>query len=371
MKQFQFLIMASVIILAACNPVSSEEGVVKIGFIGAMTGPIAKYGSYEAVSLGIDDLNAAGGINGKQVKLIAEDGKCNSNDAVTAVNKLIHVDKVKFILGGHCSPESVAIAPIVEENKVIMLASITTSPYLSDMGDYVFRTSPVNTHQVPLIADAAKKLNLLKLAVVYEETQYAEPIAKALKEAFPKDGGVIVMYESYVPGEADFRTIVTKVKNSGADAVFLSPQSPDAAALLLKQLKELDVRIKVFGNDILGNSASFEENKVLHEGVIFPGPLFDEDMSDTKDFIEKYKTKYNVDGLPFGFWTAEAYDGVFILADAIAKHGEDTEAIKEYLYSIKDYDGVSGKIGIDENGDGIRTYKLSIVKNGQIVDYTQ
>jgi len=131
---------------------STTKGPIKIGFIGAMSGPFTKYGAFEAVNLAVEEINKAGGINGRKIILVAEDGKCDGKEAVNAVNKLINIDKIKIILGGHCTPESLAIAPIVEQNKVIMLASITTSPGLTHAGDYVFRTSPVSTVQSEIIA---------------------------------------------------------------------------------------------------------------------------------------------------------------------------------------------------------------------------
>ena len=122
--------IALAIVLAGCGiqninqQQQATKEPIKIGFIGAMTGQFTKYGSYQAVQLAIDNINKNGGIKGTPVKLIAEDGKCDPNTAVTAMNKLIDVDQVKVVLGGHCTPESAAIAPIAEKNKVIMLAAI-------------------------------------------------------------------------------------------------------------------------------------------------------------------------------------------------------------------------------------------------------
>jgi len=139
--------------------------------IGAITGPVAKYGSYEAVTLAVEEINNAGGIKGRKINLIAEDGKCDAKEAVNAANKLINVDGVKIILGGHCTPESLAIAPIAEQNRVIMFASITSTPSLTNMGDYVFRTSPVSVVQSILVANLSyNSLHLRKVAIVYEQT---------------------------------------------------------------------------------------------------------------------------------------------------------------------------------------------------------
>jgi branched-chain amino acid transport system substrate-binding protein len=125
----------------------------------------------------MDEINKAGGIDGKRLQIIFEDGKCTSKDALSAANKLIQVDKVKVILGGHCTPESVAIAPVAEKNKIVMLAGITSTPLLSSAGEYVFRTTSVSTVQSTILAEiAVNKLGGKKFAVIYEQSDFARPI---------------------------------------------------------------------------------------------------------------------------------------------------------------------------------------------------
>jgi branched-chain amino acid transport system substrate-binding protein len=141
------------------------ENSIKIGWISDLSSATSKYGAYEAGMLAVNEINSNGGINGKKIELIVEDGKCDTKEAITAINKLINIDGVKFVLGGHCTAESMAIAPIVEQNKIIMLAAITSTPLLSDAGDYIFRTSSISTVQSDLMAKAAigkgvKKLQL-------------------------------------------------------------------------------------------------------------------------------------------------------------------------------------------------------------------
>ena len=369
------LLALSVAALAGCglqnvNQRQAAKEPVKIGFIGAMTGQFTKYGSYQAVQLAIDDINKNGGINGAQVKLIAEDGKCDPSTAVTAMNKLIDVDQVKVVLGGHCTPESNAIAPVAEINKVIMLAAISASPALTNMGDYIFRTSPVATVQSTMDATLAyNKLGLRKMAIIYEQTDYARPIAEKMKEEFSRLGGKVAVYESYNPGVIDFRTILTKAKDNQVDSIFISPQSPDAGFNLMKQIREMKIKAALFGNDVAGIQANIDKDPAMYEGFILSSPDFNPENPKTKDFIDEYNSKYNTKDLPYGFWTAESYDGAMLIADAIAKNGLDVEKIKQYLYNVKNYEGVSGKISIDSNGDGIREYVTKVVKNGKMVNY--
>ena len=347
---------------------SQSESSIKIGWISDLTGSTAKYGSLVAAKIAVDEINAKGGINGKQIELIVEDGACNTKTALNAIHKLIDVDQVKFVLGGHCTPESVAIAPVVEENKVIMLASITTSPVLTPMGDYVFRTSPVGVVQSDLLSKiAVEEFNYKNIAIVFSQTDYARPIAERMQTGIKQLGANVVLYESFQQNTIDFHSLLVKVQQSKPDMIFVSSQNSDEAYQLLKQMKELNIKVAIFGNDQIYNTKAFGDSK-LNEGVLTSGPAFDLNAPLTKEFVDKYNAAYH-SSLPFGVWTAESYDAVHILANAISASGENPEKVKEYLYNVKDYKGASGSVTIDSNGDGVREYIVRIVKDGQLVPY--
>ena len=340
---------------------------IKIGFIGAMSGGSAKYGAYEAVKLAQDEINAKGGIGGKRLDIVYEDGKCDSKEASTAANKLINIDKVKIILGGHCTPESLVIAPLAEKNKVIMLASITSNPKLTTAGDYIFRTTPISTVQSPIIADLLyNKLKKRNLAIIYEQTDYAKPIAEKLKQEFENKGGLVFVFESYSPGTIDFRTIILKAKDSNADSLFISAQNPDSALNIMKQIKEQGINIQLAGNEGASGQVIIDKIPDLYEGFIAAMPAYDEKNKETEKFIKAYQEKYGQKP-PFGINTAESYDAVYIVSNCLEKFGENIDKIKQCLYGIKDFDGASGIVTIDDNGDAIKEYNARIVKNGSFV----
>ena len=347
----------------------TQPEVIEIGWVSDLTGPVAKWGTIEAARIAVDEINAAGGINGTPIKLIEEDGKCNPTAAHNAAKKLIEADKVKVILGGHCSPESLAIAPLAEANGVVMLAAVTSSPDLTDAGDYIFRTTQVSTAQVPVLAEYMKEQGVRKLGVVYEETSYAQPIAEKMKEVFPTIGEVVA-YESYLPGTRDFRTHLTKLKDSGADAVFFSPQDVQVGTTMIQQMYELGLapQMPIYGNEILAGSYVSEQLGSMTDGIVIGIPGYDETRPEAKEFIAKYTNRYGVETLPFGLYTAESYDSVHILADAIREAGMDPDGIRDYLYTVENYAGASGPVTIDENGDGLRAYMLRKFENGELVD---
>lgn len=347
---------------------AAEASKIKIGWIGAMSGALAKYGSYQSALLAQEDINSLGGVNGVPIELIFEDGKGDGKTAASAAQKLINVDKVKYLIAGHCSPESLAIAPIAENAKVVMLAAITSNPKLTNSGDYIFRITAVSTTHADIeVPYAMDNLGLKSFAIVYEETDYALPPAERFTELVKAKSGRITSEFSYQPGETDFRTIATKIASQKPDAIYLGVQSPESAILFLKQLSTFRYKGKIFGNELTGNAVTTDLNsRNLFEGLIFGEPEFDIQKSPTKSFIEHYKKRFNTEGLPYGIWSAEAYDAPRLLASVIQTCGASVEEVKRCLYSTKDYDGVSGKISIDENGDGLRNYKLKRISDGLI-----
>lgn len=362
------IIVVLIIIFTSQDSTSNES--IKVGYISDLSGSVKKYGAYEAGKLAMDEINAAGGIDGKKLEIIFEDGKCNSKEATNAATKLISIDKVKVILGGHCTPESAAIAPIAEQNKVIMLAGITSSPVMSSKGAYIFRTTSVSTVQSGILADIGiNKLKGKNFGVIYEQTDYARPIAEQFKSEIAARGGAIKVYEGYAPDTNDFKTLLAKVKSAGLDGLLLSPQRPDAGLNIMKQLAELGVKLQLFGNDIIINQTQIDASPTVYEGMIFAAPDYDiVNNAKSKKFNDTFKETFGYVP-PFGIFTAESYDGVYIIADAIKKYGQDTDKIKDYLANLKDYEGASGKITINEKHDGVRAYVPKVVRSAKQVLY--
>lgn len=360
------VVILVIVAITLAGKKDTDGDTIKIGFISDLSGSVKKYGAYEAGKLAMDEINANEGINGKKLEIIFEDGKCNSKEAVNAANKLIQADKVKVILGGHCTPESAAIAPIVEQNKVVMLAGITSSPVLSSRGEYVFRTTSISTVQSGIMADiAVNKLKEKNFAVIHEQTDYARPIAEVFKSEVESRGGTVKIFEGFAPDTNDFKTILAKVKSAGVDGILLSPQRPDAGLNIMKQLGELGIKAQLYGNDIIINQTQIDQSPSLYEGMIFAGPDYDIiNNPKSKKFNDTFKETFGYVP-PFGVFTAESYDGVYIIADAIEKYGLDAEKIKDYLANLKNYEGASGKITINEKHDGVREYVPKIIKSGK------
>ena len=364
------LLLGSLFASALAHAENKNEP-VRIAWIGAMTGPVSKYAAFQAATLALEDINAKGGINGRPLSISFQDGKCQAKDAIDAVNSVIEREHLHFLVGGHCSTESLAMAPVVERQGALMIAASSSSPKLSAAGDHVFRVTAPNLRGIELLVPhILKGSSQRSVAVIYEETEYAQGMAEYFQKLLTEGGGKTPVSLAYKLGEGDFLSFVTRIKSSGAEAVYLSVQSPDSAILFLTKAKQLGLNLPLYGNEISGNAvqSATNESTPYFEGMVFSEPQLPANYPPAEDFTRRYKERFHVDKLPNGFWSMEAYDAVRVLADAITRCGEDVEKVKTCLYQTKDYKGVSGSIGFDSNGDGVRVYGLKVIQAGKILE---
>jgi len=276
-----------VLILTACavqQQQSIEEekelvGTYKIGVMLPLTGDAAAYGISEqrGIKIALDEINAKGGINGRKLEAIYEDSKCNPKDGNAAAQKLVNIDKVKVIIGGACSGETLGAAPITEANKVILISPTASSPDVTNAGDFVFRTYPTDAYAGIIASEYAyNDLQARKAALVTETTDYAQGLRKVFKENFAKLGGEIVVDETYNPEDTDFRTQVTKVKSAEPDLMYIVPQTPAKGLLLLKQMKELGLNQPIVTAEVLIGKKNVVDNPTDLEGIIGVELKFDE-----------------------------------------------------------------------------------------------
>ena len=376
-----FLII-SILILSACAQqqatTTKEEGAMqkemqgsyKIGVMYPLSGDGAAYGLplQATTKIAADEINAKGGINGKKLELIYEDGKCAPKDGNAAAQKLINIDKVKVIIGGACSGETLGAAPLANENKVVMISPSATSPDITTKGgDFVFRLAPSDAYAGIVAAYYAfNDLSAKKAAVISESTDYAQGLRKVFKENFAKQGGEVVADETYNPEDTDFRTQVTKVKAANPDIIYLVPQTTPKGVLLVKQVKEAGVKSQLLTAEVLIGRNVIKDNAADVEGLVGIEQRFDDKAPKAAPVIAKYKQQSGEEP-PFPAFMSSAYDIVYLISDAIAKNGYDGEKIRDYLYAVKDYDGAVGKVTIDKNGDVILAFSIKQVKNGQLV----
>lgn len=232
------IIIALMLILSVgCQKKPAET--LKLGFIGPLTGPAASWGvaQKQGIEIAVEKINAEGGINGKKIEIIYEDSQMESNKAILAMKKLTGVNKVPVVFGETASAQTLAIAPIANSTKTVLISPLSSSSAITDAGDYVFRISPADHFQASIAAEIAADKGYEKGAIIYTNDEWGKGLADAFKEKFINMRGTIVLSEGTEGSERDFRTQLTKVKGTGVDFLYI-PVHPDPAGPLLQQAKE-------------------------------------------------------------------------------------------------------------------------------------
>jgi len=349
---------------------SSSAGPVKLGVVVPLTGDGASYGIpvRRAGELAVEEINNAGGIAGAPIEVVWEDGKCDAKEGTAAGQKLINVDQVKVIFGGVCSSETLAMAPLAEAAKVLVVSPSATSPDITGAGDFIFRTAPSDAAAGSVAAEYAyTKMGAKKAAVISQTTDYAQGLRKIFTTKFAELGGAVVADETYNSGDTDFRSQILKVKTGAPDVVYLLPQSQASGVLLLKQLSANGVDAKRLTAEVLIGRNAVAENKTEMEGLTGIEGWFDEKGELASAMLTNYKTKYNEDA-PFPQFMSNMYSQFFLLKEAVEKTGGmDSEKIRDYFYGLKDWKHALGTLTFDANGDPVGLpYSVKQVTGGEL-----
>jgi branched-chain amino acid transport system substrate-binding protein len=352
------------LLITACVPKAPEEQPpVNIGYLGPLTGEAASYGidTLNGVKLAVEDINAAGGINGRRVELIAEDAQCTGADAASAAQKLVNVDKVVAIMGGQCSGETLAAAPIVEAGKIPMISPVSSSPDVTQAGEFVFRVYPSDALKTKAMAKYLQEQKYTKLAMISENTDFATAFRKAITEQLEE--GVIVFDELVEPNTKDFRTLMARLQDIDFDIFFPNSQSDAVMAAMLQQLREAGLTQQAITHDVGDSVTLLEIAPEASSGLLV---INVPTSGQGTDFETRFTGKFGPAQSTIAF-AAHAYDGMSILAEAIRLVGTEGPALRDALYAMPGYAGLVGTISFDEHGDAVGIpYVLKRFQNGAI-----
>lgn len=344
------IILASFLILSlGCG--KKDEGVIKIGVILPLTGELAEPGNQalNGIELALDLYNKGEGT--KHVKIITEDSKGNPADGVSAINKLINVDNVKLILGDLTSSVTLAIAPIAERNKIVVLAPGASSPDVREAGDYIFRNWASDNFDGEILAKFAfRKLRKKHAAVIFVNNEYGTGLSNAFELTFESMGGEVILNEKYDQGSSDFRAILSKLRaNNLIDCIFL-PGHPRENGFLVRQIREMGLNQTIVSNLSVESPDFFTIAKESSKGIFFSTPAFGASLEDENItyFFERYQNKF---GSKPDVVAGHGYDAANILIHALRLCDFREELVKEQLYQITDFPGVTGKTSFDTYGD--------------------
>jgi branched-chain amino acid transport system substrate-binding protein len=321
-----------------------------VGEYGSLTGSEATFGKStdDGVQLKVEELNSAGGVNGRKIQVKVEDDQSNQTEAATAVQKLIDRDRVVAILGEVASGNSMAAAPICQNRQVPMISPASTNPEVTKKGDYIFRVCFIDPFQGTVMAKfAAQNLKLKHVAILKDQgAPYSTGLAANFTTAFTGLGGTLDDDESYTKDDTDFKAQLTSIKAKNPEAIFI-PGYYTQVGTIARQARDLGITVPLLGGDGWDSPKLFEGAGNALEGCYFSNHYSAEDKRPAiQQFIQAYKARYN--GQTPDAMAALGYDAAGVLADAMRRakslSGPD---LRDAIAQTKEFPGVTGTITID------------------------
>jgi branched-chain amino acid transport system substrate-binding protein len=355
--------------LALAPALRAAEGPIKVGEYGSLTGKEATFGqsSHKGIVMAFEEINAAGGVLGRKLELVAEDNQTKPGESATVAKKLITRDKVVALLGEVSSGRSLEAGPIAQAARIPMIAPAATNPKVTEIGNYVFRVCFIDPFQGTVMAKFAQTdLKAKKVAIISSVSNaYSVGLAKFFRETFTKSGGTVAVEQKYSEGDKDFRAQLTAVKAAGVDAVFV-PGYYTESALIVRQARDLGITVPFFGGD------GWESDKLLEiGGDALNGCYYSTHFSpENRDasvaaFVTKFKARWNNE-TPDAF-AALGYDAARVLADAIKRAGTtEGPKLRDAIAATKDFPGASGNTTIDKDRNASKGATIIAIRNGKL-----
>ena len=351
---------------SGCNKGSGDE--ILIGEFGSLSGSEATFGisSTNGLKLAVEEMNNSGGLLNKKIKLITYDDQGKPSEAQTVVQRLIKNDNVVAVIGEVASSRSKAGAPICQQNKIPMITPASTNPEVTAIGDYIFRVCFIDPFQATVVSKfIINTLKLKRVAILKDvKNAYSTGLSDFFEKEFKTMGGEIGEIQSFQAVDKDFKAQLTSIKAKNPEAIFIPAYYTDVNLISI-QAREIGITVPLIGSDGW-ESEKLTEGKAKDalEGCFFSTHVSTENPDPAiQNFITKYKAKYNSmpDAMSF-----LAYDAGMILFDAMKRAGTtDPEKVKNELAKTKDYNGVTGKISINEQRNAIKPAVILEIKGGQ------
>ena len=356
------LLAGLVSVVVACGEDAGEGNPYRIGVMESLTGTGETYGTvaYRAKIMAMDEINAAGGIDGRRLELVVEDSKCSAQDAISAYNKLTDVDGVKIILGTSCSGAMLGVAPLAEADGVVLFSGLASNPDIADAGDYIFRT------QISDIEVGIRTGNVLwadgirTLATITEGTDYAEGVRRTSVAQFEQNGGRVIAEERFASDTTDFRSQLTKLFNGSPDALHVAPQSEFAAGTIVKQARELGYQGPIYGETITVGRTALDIADDAATGLKAITATADPDNEKAQEVLASFRERYEYLTLPWHL--GSAYDTVYIAAECLKQTNDDQDAdgFRDCLYDITWSGALGDNYSFDADGEVVGLSRAAV-----------
>jgi len=358
------IIIAALVVMLVVTQTEQRHEEIKIGVILTLSGDAAPYGrsAKDAIELGIGEINDGNLLGGKNIYLIYEDDQLDPKTGVSAFKKLVEVNKVSAVIGPLTSSVALAIAPVANERKIVLLSPSASSPSITEAGDYIFRNVASDEFESRVMAQYAyDSLKLRKVGIIHINNDFGVGYRQFFTKYFRDKGGEIPVAEVYEQGSSDFRTQLTKLKASSVEAIYVIGYKE--MGKVLRQAQELGLDVQFLSYSAIEDPDIISQARNSAEGVVYSRQSFD--PNDPTDVVRKFSSSfrkvYNRDP---DAYAALSYDSIMIMANAIADGGPTSEGIKKALYATQDFPGVTGKTSFDANGDVTKSISIKKIENG-------
>lgn len=361
-------------LVAGCGSKGDKD--IKIGMVYELTGNTASYGTSAAngAKLAFKEINASGGVLGKQIKIVSADNKGEPSESANAMSKVISQDKVVAVTGITVSSCGIAASAVAEANKIPYVAAATVNPKVTfdertgKVKEYTFRACFIDSFQGTVGANfALNGLKANKTAIMTDSSSdYSKGLTEIFRSTYVKAGGKIVAEEAYLQKDQDYKPILTKIKAQNPDLLYIPGYYEDVGKII-KQARELGMTIPVLGADAWDSPVLVEMGGAQPlNNTYFTNFYSTEDKNPVSNaFVDAYKKEY---GQTPDSMAAMGYDAAKLLVDAI-KRADSTDAkkIKEALAATKNFSSVSGEMSLNERHDAVRGVVIIELKDGKQV----
>ena len=338
--------------LLACGSEDTETP-YRIGVMESLTGPGETYGvmANQVKQMALDEINAAGGVNGRPLEFVVEDSQCSAQGAIAAYRKLTDVDGVKIILGTSCSGAMLGAAPLAESDGTILFSGLAANPDIATAGDYIFRTQISDVYTGIDTGNTLWADGIRALATITEATDYAEGVRRTSVEQFLKRGGELVAEERFSSDVTDFRTQLEKLFVTNPDALHISPQSEFSAGTIIKQARELGYEGPIYAETVTVGATSMEIAGDAATGLKAITADLDPANGKGQEVVANFRERYGY--IVFPWHMGSAYDTVFIAAECLKQTQDDQDAdgFRDCLYNITWSGAIGDNFSFDEQGE--------------------
>jgi len=363
-----FLVLSLALVCYGPKNVARAQDAFKYGSVMPVTGPIPQYGEYfiRGSQLALEDLEKSGWIDGEKIEIALEDGKADPKISLAAMNKLVSIDKVA-IVESLVSPVILSLGPVAQQNGVVLLNTAGQNPNIRKLGDFIFSINPLaDTVMSELAEYAGKGIKAKTAAVLHVNNEYGRGVAETFKKLFAQYGGEVVATEIIAMGETDFTTHLTKIKFVKSDIIFMVAHEAELG-YACKKAKQIGLKTPFLVTPGMVAPMTFEIAGDAVEGVKAPDYIYDPHNGTEvmKSFGQRFKEHFGV--LP-STYPAYSYDSVMLYAKALKSGARTGAEIRDYLFSMKGYQGVSGPINFDKDGINRTLPVIREVRGGLAVD---